>query len=336
MRLFHDPRQRAHAPALELHNGGFTAYAETPARLDSILVAIGPTELPADRGIAPILAVHHAAYVEFLQAAPGLWRDAGRQGDAIPYAFPIVGRRPLSLSRIDALLGAHAFDATTPITLDTWDATYASAQSALAAVYAALTDGAAFALTRPPGHHAGADYCGGYCHLNHAAIAAQAARDAGIDRVAILDIDYHHGNGTQDIFWTRGDVFYASVHADPATDYPFYWGHADEIGEGPGRGTTINLPLPHGTTLDAFRRAQTTALAAIAAFDPGALIVSFGADTWKGDPISHFALETPDYALLAADIAAGGWPTAIIMEGGYAVDALGENVASFLSGFSDA
>ncbi len=334
MRIFYDDAQRDHAPARELHNGAFAAYAETPARVDAMLKAVGPTETPADRGEAPILAVHDAAYVGFLKEAPRLWQEAGRPGDAIPYAFPIRGRRPLRLDRVDALLGAHAFDATTPITADTWRSAYASAQSALAATQAVL-DGerAAFALCRPPGHHAGADYCGGYCHLNVAAIAAQAARDAGVERVAILDIDYHHGNGTQDIFYARADVFYASVHADPKRDYPFYWGHADETGEGAGLGTTLNLPLPHGTSRDAFRAAQARALEAIAAFDPGLLVVSFGADTWEGDPISQFALTTPDYAVLAGDIAARGWPSVIVMEGGYAVDALGHNVASFLNGF---
>ncbi|MEG8027855.1 histone deacetylase family protein [Sphingomonas aerolata] len=334
MRMFFDDRQRAHAPTQELHNGGFTTYAEMPSRVDAILAALGPVETPPDRGEAAILAVHSAAYVTFLKDAARLWREAGRTGDAIPYAFPIRGRRPLDLTRIDALIGAHSFDATTPITPDSWAASYGSAQSALAATHAVLEgDCAAFALCRPPGHHAGADYCGGYCHLNTAAIAAQAARDAGVARVAILDIDYHHGNGTQDIFYDRGDVFYASVHADPRTDYPFFWGHADETGDGDGRGATLNLPLPHGTTIDAFRAAQTTALDAIAAFDPGLLVVSFGADTWEGDPISHFALTTPDYAVLARDIAARGWPTAIVMEGGYAVDALGHNVDSFLRGF---
>jgi len=334
MRLFFDDAQRTHAPARELHNGAFTAYAETPARIDAILRTIGPVEAPEDRGEAPILAVHTPAYAAFLKDAARLWRDAGREGDAIPYAFPVRGRRPLDLTRIDALIGAHSFDATTPITPEAWAASYGSAQSALAATHAVLDgDRSAFALCRPPGHHAGADYCGGYCHLNTAAIAAQAARDAGVARVAILDIDYHHGNGTQDIFARRGDVFYASVHADPKTDYPFYWGHADETGEGEGLGTTLNLPLPHGTRIDTFRAAQTTALDAIAAFDPGLLVVSFGADTWEGDPISHFKLTTPDYAVLAADIAARGWPSVIVMEGGYAVDALGHNVASFLSGF---
>jgi acetoin utilization deacetylase AcuC-like enzyme len=165
------------------------------------------------------------------------------------------------------------------------------------------------------------------------AVAAQAARDAGIARVAILDIDYHHGNGTQDIFWDRGDVFYASVHADPATDFPFYWGHADEVGEGAGADATLNLPLPQGTTLTAFRAAQATALDAIVRFDPGLLIVSFGADTFEGDPIANFALKTSDYATLAQDIAATGLRTVVLTEGGYAVDNLGENLASFLSGF---
>ena len=290
--------------------------------------------MPEDAGEGPIARVHAADYLAFLKDAPRLWQEAGRAGDAIPYAFPVVGRRPLNLSRIDALLGRYGFDATTPITPATWSAAYGSAQSALAATRAVLGgDRAAFALCRPPGHHAGADYCGGYCHLNVAAIAAQAARDAGCARVAILDIDYHHGNGTQDIFWDRGDVFYASVHADPATDYPFYWGHADERGAGDGAGATLNLPLPHGTTRDAFFRTQATALAAIAAFGPGLLVVSFGADTWEGDPISRFALRTDDYPVLARAIAARGWPTVIVMEGGYAVDALGANVDRFLSGF---
>jgi acetoin utilization deacetylase AcuC-like enzyme len=260
-----------------------------------------------------------------------LWAEAGRPGDAIPYAFPVVGRRPLRLDRIDAQMGLYSFDATTPITAEAFRASYGSAQSALAATHAVLAgDRTAFALCRPPGHHAGADYCGGYCHLNTAAIAAQAARDAGVERVAILDIDYHHGNGTQDIFWHRGDVFYASVHADPITDYPFYWGHADEVGGGDGEGTTLNLPLPHGTTLDPFRRAQAKALEAIARFGPGLLVLSFGADTWEGDPISHFKLTTADYAVLAHDIAECGWPTVVAMEGGYAVGALGANVESFL------
>ena len=333
MRRFFSPRQLAHAPRQELHNGAFVPYAEVPSRAQTILAAIGGAEEPEDAGEAPILAVHPPEYLRFLKDAPALWRAAGRPGEAIPYTFPIRGRRPLTLSRIDALLGAHAFDATTPITDATWDSAYWNAQTAVAATRAVLGgERAAFALCRPPGHHAGADYCGGYCHLNVAAIAAREARTRH-QRVAILDIDYHHGNGTQDIFWEDGSVFYASVHADPATDYPFYWGHADERGGGAGEGTTLNLPLPHGTALAPFRAAQAQALAAIAKFGATLLVVSFGADTWEGDPISHFELRTPDYTVLAHDIAALGLPAVIVMEGGYAVDALGANVASLLAGF---
>ena len=334
MRSFFSARQLAHAPTQELHNGGFTAFAETPSRAQTIRAAIGGAEEPENRGETAIRAVHSADYLAFLQDAPARWAAAGRPGDAMGYVWPVVGRRALKLERIDGLIGRYSFDASTPLTAETWGSAYWSAQSVLAATHAVLGgERAAFALCRPPGHHAGRDYLGGYCYLNTAAIAAQAALDAGAKRVAILDVDYHHGNGTQDIFWDRGDVFYASVHADPATDYPFYWGHSDEIGEGAGHGTTLNLPLPQGSGLERFRRAQAAALEAIARFAPDLLVVSFGADTWEGDPISHFKLTTADYGILAADIAACGWPTVIAMEGGYAVDALGANVVGFLGGF---
>ena len=334
MRSFFDPRQLEHAPAVELHNGGFMPYAETTARVDSILAAIGSTERPDDKGEAPLLRVHPQAYLDFLKAAYRDWKAADRPGDAFPYAFPVARRRDLRLDRIDARLGRYAMDACSPISSGTWSAAYWNAQTALSALDAVLAgDPSAFALCRPPGHHAGADYVGGYCYLNTAAIAAEAAIAAGRKRVAILDIDYHHGNGTQDIFWARGDVLFVSIHADPATDYPFYWGHADELGEGEGEGATLNLPLPRGTGLAEFERALATALHRIGSYAPDLLICSYGADTYAGDPISHFAIETADYAAIAARIAALRLPTLIVMEGGYAVDDLGANVAAFLSGF---
>lgn len=333
MRLFFDPRQMAHAPPQEMHNGAFVPYAETPARAQAMCSGVPATETPTDHTEAPILRVHDAGYIEFLKTAHTRWAAAGRPGDVMGYVWPVVGRRALNLTRIDALAGRYSMDSSTPLTADSWTSAYWSTQCALSALDAVLAgDSAAVGLCRPPGHHAGADYLGGYCFINHAAVAAQAARDAGIERVAILDIDYHHGNGTQDIFLDRGDVFYASVHADPATDFPFYWGHADETGEGEGAGATLNLPLPQGTGIEAFRAAQATALEAIARFDPGLLIVSFGADTFAGDPIANFALQTLDYAVLARDIAAAEYPTVVLTEGGYAVDDLGDNLASFLSG----
>jgi acetoin utilization deacetylase AcuC-like enzyme len=174
---------------------------------------------------------------------------------------------------------------------------------------------------------------GGYCYLNNAAIAAEAALAAGRKRVAILDLDYHHGNGTQDIFYTRGDLLFVSIHADPRTDYPFFWGHADERGEGPGEGATLNLPLPQGTGRRDYEAALDTALEAIAAFGAELLVCSYGADTFPGDPISFFTLKTGDYPALAKRVASLGLPTVVVMEGGYAVDALGANLAAFLSGF---
>ncbi len=328
--------QLGHAPDRELHNGGWMPHAETPARAAAIVAALPPLIAARDFGRAPIVRVHTAEYVDFLRDAHALWQAAGREGDALPYVWPVAGRRPLTLTRIDALLGRFSFDAATPIAAGTWEAAYWGAQTALTAL-APLLDGSqrvGFALCRPPGHHAGADYFGGYCYLNNAAVAAQATRDAGHARVAVLDIDYHHGNGTQDIFRADPSVFYASIHADPATDYPFYWGHADEVGEGAGAGATLNLPLPRGTGIVPYLAAVEGALAALARFDPSLLVVSFGADTFAGDPISGFALATADYPAVAARVARLMRPTLIVMEGGYATAELGANVAAFLSGFA--
>jgi acetoin utilization deacetylase AcuC-like enzyme len=329
MRCFWDQRQRAHAPAAEFFNGQLHPAAEHAGRVDSVLAAIGVTEAPGDQGEAPLLAVHNPDYLQFLKTALQGWRDAGRGGDAIPYTFPIVGRCPLKLSRIDALLGQYCYDTSTPIGEGTWLSTYWGAQTALGALHSVL-DGerAAFAFCRPPGHHAGRDYCGGYSYLNNAAICAEAALAAGRRRVAIVDVDYHHGNGTQDIFAGRSDVAFASIHADPATDYPFFWGHADE-----SRGNILNLPLPRGTDWAAYKPALTHALDWLEKAAPELLIVSYGADTHEADPISHFRLKTSDYAAMARRIASLGLPTIILMEGGYAVEHLGANVAEFLSGF---
>ena len=332
MRSFFDPRQLAHAPVSELHNGAFMPHSDTPARAESILAAVGGTVVPTDHGEDPLFAVHPAEYIAFLKTAYADWHADGRPGEAGGYTWPVVHRRPLDLERIDARLGRFSYDAATPIGPATWDASYWNAQVALSALDDVLGGNHAFALCRPPGHHAGADYCGGYCYLNNAAIAAQAATGAG-RRTAILDIDYHHGNGTQDIFYVRGNIFFASIHADPRTDYPFFWGHADEMGQDAGEGATLNLPLPQGTALADYERALGVALEAIARFAPDLLVVSFGADTFVDDPISGFALRTGDYPVLARRLVGLGVPTLIVMEGGYAVDALGANVAGFLSGF---
>lgn len=327
MRLFWDEGQRAHRPAQEFFNGALHPAADRPERVDSILSAIGPTEALRAWQEAELLAelgkVHDPAYLSFLASAHAEWRAAGREGDALPYAFP-VRRRPLALERIDARLGQYSYDTCTPVTEGTWPALLAGAATVLSALDAVLEGGHAFALTRPPGHHAGADYMGGYSYLNWAALAAVASGR----RAAVLDLDYHHGNGTQDILAGREGLSFASVHADPRTDYPYFWGHAEESG-----GNIRNWPLPRGTEAEAYAAALDEACAWLAGQRPELLVVSFGADTWEGDPISHFKLRTEDYERLARRVAALGLPTLVVMEGGYAVEALGANVTGFLAGF---
>lgn len=334
MQSFFDERQLAHSPARELHNGDWSDFAEKPSRADSILDCISQTKPAQDHGMEAIARVHNSGYLDFLQNAHDRWVAAGRSGDAVGYVFPTIARRALNLERIDAQLGAHSFDAATPISHGTWQAAYWSAQTALTALDA-LTDSdqrASFALCRPPGHHAGRDYCGGYCYLNSAAIAAQRAHDLGLGPVAVLDVDYHHGNGTQDIFYGDASVFFASIHADPSTDYPFYWGHADEKGKGDGEGANLNLPLPQGTIWAEYSGVLEQALEAISRFGTKFLIVSYGADTFAEDPISHFKLTTDDMQRVGSRIASLNLPTLTVMEGGYAINALGRNVSAFLSG----
>lgn len=334
MQTYYAPQQALHAPARELQNGEMVPYAEKAERVAAILAALPPPQATGDHGLAPITAVHEAGYVAFLQRAFADWTAAGRPGDAFPYVFPVRGRRALNLSRIDAQLGRYAYDCGTPITANTWEAAYWNAQTALSGMADILSGArASFALCRPPGHHAGADYMGGYCYLNNVAIAAEAAIAGGATRVAILDVDYHHGNGTQDIFYERGDMLTVSLHADPTMDYPFYWGHADETGAGKGTGANLNLPMPRGTRWESYEPQLARGIDVVARFKPDILLVPFGADTYAHDPISYFKIETPDYAHMGRAIAALGLPTLITMEGGYAIEALGANVASFLSGF---
>lgn len=337
MLTFYCDRQAAHAPLRELNNGEWMDFAESPARLASILTELPDCSAPQDHGLDPILAVHESDYIEFLRSAHDQWTAQGRTGDAIGYAFPVRGRRPLAHDRIDAKLGQYGFDAASPIAAGTWEAAYWGAQTALSALDAVAsgTTPQSFAICRPPGHHCGADYYGGYCYLNNVAIAARAAQKAGLGPVAILDVDYHHGNGTQDIFYEDGDVLFASIHADPKTDYPYFWGHADEIGNGKGAGKTVNFPLPRGTTWLQYEPALESALDAVRAHGTKTLLVSYGADTFEKDPISHFKLTTQDMHRIGAKIGALGLPTLSVMEGGYRINALGRNVAAFIAGLEE-
>jgi acetoin utilization deacetylase AcuC-like enzyme len=255
----------------------------------------------------------------------------------LPSGFPARGlRRDRRPGGISGAMGYYAFDASTPIVAGSWDAAIAAARCAMtAAALVTEGEGAAYALCRPPGHHAGRGSYGGYCFLNNAALAAQALRDSGASRVAVLDVDYHHGNGTQDIFWDRDDVLFVSLHGTPDTEYPWFLGYADEHGAGRGDGYTLNLPLPCGSGWDAYAAALGTALDGIRAYAPEALVVSLGVDTFESDPISAFKLAREHYPLMGSMIAGLGLPTVLVQEGGYAVEAIGANVAGVLGAFGE-
>jgi acetoin utilization deacetylase AcuC-like enzyme len=254
----------------------------------------------------------------------------------LPSVWPTrTFRTDIEPDNFAAKLGLYSFDAGTPFTSGTWVAARMGAECALSAAQAVLDgDSAAFALSRPPGHHAGADFFGGYCFLNNAALAAQHLRDKGMRKVAVLDVDYHHGNGTQAIFYDRPDVFFASIHGDPRTEYPFYLGHADERGAGAGLGANLNFPLSRGADYAVWSAALDTALAAIAEFGANGLVVSLGLDSFEGDPISGFKLKTDDYLRMGERLKQVGLPTVLVFEGGYAVEDVGTNAANVLQAFA--
>tara|TARA_R100000935_G_scaffold58146_1_gene94125 strand:- start:99 stop:845 length:747 start_codon:yes stop_codon:yes gene_type:complete len=235
---------------------------------------------------------------------------------------------------IDGRLGYYSFAAETSITEGTWDAACASANVALTAQsLVANGDPAAFALCRPPGHHAHADLFGGYCFFNNAAISAQAFRDQGAKRVAILDVDFHHGNGTQAIFYQRSDVLTISLHGDPDLVFPHFLGFEDETGEGDGNGYNQNLVYPPGTPFKVWREGLETACQRITEYQPEALVIALGVDTFEDDPISFFKLTSADYLSMGERLAKLNLPTLFTMEGGYDVDAIGVNVVNVLKGF---
>ena len=340
MHVVHSPLHARHDGGVELHRGALVPSYESPARVDHILRAVQaaglPVIAPRDGAIDALHAVHDPAFVEFLRTAYARWQAEGRGGSMLPSGFPARSlRQDVVPAGINGAMGHYAFDAGTPIVAGTWDAAFAAARCASTAA-ALVSEGAraSYALCRPPGHHAGRSVYGGYCYLNNAALAAQALRDAGAARVAVLDVDYHHGNGTQDIFWTRGDVFFASLHATPDTEYPYFLGYADETGAGDGAGCNLNLPMPRGTTWPAYAEALEVAIRAIERHRTDALVVSLGVDTFEHDPISGFALTAEDFATLGRRMAKMGLPTVLVQEGGYAVAEIGDNVASVLQAFA--
>ena len=339
MQTFYSEDHRLHHANAELNNGQLMPCFEKPSRADMVLeqvkrTGLGPISGPQDFGLAPIKRVHSPDFVDFIQQAWERWSALGREHDMLPLAWPPRRMPPRCPEDIDGQLGYYSFDAGAPLTAGSWQAIYSSAQVALSA-QAHLCAGAksAFALCRPPGHHAGIDYMGGYCYLNNAAIAAQAMLDQGASKVAILDVDFHHGNGTQDIFYQRPDVLFTSIHGDPRNEYPCFAGYADECGEGTGLGYNHNYPLPAGSDWSVWSQALRDALRQIAGFGADYLIVSLGVDTYMADPISSFKLDSPDYLKMGKLIAGLGLPTLFVMEGGYAVEEIGINAVNVLTAF---
>lgn len=338
MKTFYSEKHKLRDAKTELYGGQLVQPFERPSRAEYIHdrvaeVGLGPIVTPADFGMGPILKVHDADFVQFLQEAWALWEKEGFKGEALPTCWPSRRMSNKKPAFIEGQLGFYALASETSYTDGTWEAAYASAQVALSATQEVLSGEHAFALCRPPGHHAAYDMYGGYCFLNNAAVSAQYMRDNGKKRVAIVDVDFHHGNGTQDIFYAREDVFFASLHGDPMDAFPHFLGHADEIGTGRGIGFNHNFPMPPGTSFETWRTALANALDKVAAFNADAIIISLGVDTFESDPISFFKLKSPDFITYGADIAALNLPTLFVMEGGYDISEIGLNTVNVLTGF---
>lgn len=340
MKAFFAAEQKLHDPKMFLSSGAPQPNPEQPARADRLLAGARAAglaiERPRDHGLGPIAAVHTPEYLDFLQNIYQRWRRIeGASEEVIPNIHPLARDGAYPASAVGQA-GYHVADTSAPISAETWESAYWSAMSAVeAATTVAGGAPAAYALCRPPGHHAFADVAGGFCFVNNAAVAAQVLRGS-VARVAILDVDLHHGNGTQGIFYARPDVLTVSIHADPVRFYPFFWGHADERGEGPGLGYNLNLPLPRKSGDAQFLEALNTALRRIRAFAPDALVIALGLDAHESDPFGGLSVTTPGFARIAEAIAMLHLPTVIVQEGGYLSEELSTNLTSFLTGFGGA
>jgi acetoin utilization deacetylase AcuC-like enzyme len=312
-------------------------YWEVPARADTLLSALTAggiaTRAAQDHGLAPISRIHDAGYLRFLETAFARWQALGNPTPILrapAYAVRHPGRCP---DGVAGQAGWYLSSVTAPIVEATFSAAVGSAHAAIDGADAVIAgQRIAYSLCRPPGHHAHTDMAGGFCYLNNAAIAAQRMLDAGSGPLAILDFDVHHGNGTQQIFYERDDVFYASVHGDPAGLYPWFAGYADETGKGRGQGWNLNLPLPPGTRNPDFTAATAKALDTIAARRPAALIVSLGFDAQEGDPAANLAVNAEGFRVIGRQVADIGLPTLLVQEGGYLVERLAPNLTAFLDG----
>lgn len=339
MKIFLNASFSQHDAQGEIHHGKIVPCFENPSRLDKIIAALRDNGIPdfaepGDFGLEPILKIHPDHYVSFLQNIWSEWQAAGNSHDIVPYVWPVPGLKRMAHTDLAARIGTYAFCSDSAIMAGTWQAAYQGAQTALSAAHHVIGGArSAFALTRPPGHHAHAATYGGYCYLNNGAIAAQAALDNGYRKACILDVDYHHGNGAQDIFYQRDDVLTISLHGHPATNFPFYLGFEDETGEGAGTGYNVNFALPDGTDFHQWQQAFEQAREKIKSSDIDFLVVPLGVDTYEGDPLSKFKVAAEDFTTIGQLIATLGLPTVFVMEGGYNIGPIGQNVYNVLAGF---
>ena len=337
MLVVHHPDQRLHDPDQVFRTGRFIAQPDRAERYDIFLDIVRQdrheiVQAPLNRAEA-ITAVHDPAYVEFLAGVYQRWIAHPDYGPvAIPNVHPThrMHRKPTELL---GELGWYSNSTSCPITEGTWPAIFASTQVAAHGADRLASSGAPiYALCRPPGHHAYPDLMTGVCYLNNAAIAAQQLTGR-FGKVAIVDIDVHHCNGTQFIFWNRPDVLVCSIHVDPRLTAPYYAGYADEIGEGAGKGANFNQPLPWTTPDAAWLQAVDAAAARVAGFDPGALVVSLGFDAGEHDPVAVFKITDQGFAEAGRRLAALDRPTLLVQEGGYLSPSLGGYLRSFLRAF---
>jgi acetoin utilization deacetylase AcuC-like enzyme len=342
MKIVYSEDHRLHFAQGEVYGGELVTPFERPSRMEYILRELKRRKLtdinaPSRLDMKAVRRVHDEGYLGFLETAWAEWTRAGYRGEIIATVIPNRSLQQRIPKWIDGKVGYYAHSIETAITAGTWEAAKSSAAVALTAQKIVANGArAAFALCRPPGHHAHDDLYGGYCFLNNAAIAAQAFRDSGARRVAILDVDFHHGNGTQDIFYDRKDVLFISLHGAPEDAYPHFLGYKDERGKGRGEGFNINYPMPRGTSFTRWNEALRDSFRHIRRFKPDALVVSLGVDTYKDDPISFFKLASGDFTTYGAAIAKLKLPSLFVMEGGYAIEAIGTNTVNVLEGFLNA
>jgi acetoin utilization deacetylase AcuC-like enzyme len=347
MRFFYSPKQLAHRPQQFMMAGRLVPHLEVPERCERVLAAVQRgsyvVEEPRDDiGMDWIARVHESGYLEFLRTAWSRWSAVKNGGpEILPNVHPYRGahddlapRRPPRAASPVAQAGYYIGDLASAVGAGTWESAVAAAHTALAAAEAVMAgEHAAYGLCRPPGHHAHADRAGGFCYLNNAAIAAELLR-THFERVAILDVDTHHGDGTQAIFYRRADVQVVSIHTDPTGYYPFFSGYADEYGAGEGEGCNLNIPLAPGSGDSDYLDALDEALEGVRAHRSEALVVSVGFDAHERDPLSVLKVTNDGYRRIGDAIAGLKLPTVMVQEGGYALDLLGQNLVAFLGGFN--